>query len=621
MKTLRAPVLVLVAALAGCQAEIMEPTSGTTGGTGAGGIGIDPGTGGGTGSTAPTCTGLCLGSTYLPRITAVEYANSLLDVFGVPFASDAIPDDGAVGAFLSNDSQGLEANGADLYEQGAEAYALSVVSQSDGGVATALADGGLTGSTIVRLLAPLGESCAQHNATCADAFVAKYVGQLYRRPLTTDEIADYHALYEWTVAAPGDAGFTSGISGTFVEGIQYTVEKALQSSGFLYRPEIGVPTTDPNVVQLTSHEMAARLASFLMRSVPDTELLAAADQDALQTPEQISAQVQRLMSGSNTGRMWQAFSDQWLSVSQLSSYSPDPTAFPDVAANWKGATPAELEADTTQTFLHLMQTDGTVHALLTSPGGVSQGDDLKWVAGISDAQGTWVTSVPNRQGMLTWPGMIIANGIGAGHDAFSHGHFRGLWIRRQLLCQTIAQGNQMLVQMALDQEINMPTAETDRARMQAVSEYQSGTTNQIQPCYSCHHMTNPIGYSLDSYDFFGRFRTSQTGVDGHTYPIDQTGLITDNGVPAMTTDIDGPITSGSDLIDRLADSKTVAQCMERQLARFALMREMASDDQPSLDAAFTTFDNNNRDLRTLAALLPTTDAFRYRRIPPVAATP
>jgi hypothetical protein len=620
MKTLRAPVLALAATLMGCQALITEPTPGSGGSPV---VGIDPGAGGGTGTstTAPACTGLCLGGTYLPRITAVEYANALVDVFGVPFASDAIPDDGAVGSFLSNDSQGLETNGADLYQQGAEAYALSIVSQSDGGIASLLPDGGLTSSTLARLVAPLGASCTQRNATCADAFVAKYVSQLYRRQVTSDEIADYHALYEWTVAAPGDAGFTNGISGTFVEGIQYTVEKALQSSGFLYRPEIGTPTADPNVVQLSSHEIAARLAAFLMRSVPDAELLAAADQDALQTPAQISAQVQRLMTGSNAGRMWQSFSDQWLSVSQLSSYSPDPTAFPDVAMSWKAATPAELEADTTQTFLHLMQSDGTVHTLLTSTGGVSQGNDLEWVTGAGGTQGDWISSVPNRQGMLTWPGMIIANGIAAGHDAFSHGHFRGLWIRRQLLCQTIAQGNQMLVQMALDQEINMPTAETDRARMQAVSEYQSGTTNQIQPCFSCHHMTNPIGYTLDSYDFFGRFRTSQTGVDGHTYPIDQTGVITDNGVSAMATDIDGPIVSGSDLLNRLADSKTVAQCMERQLARFALMREMASDDQPSLDAAFTTFDQNNRDLRTLAALLPTTDAFRYRRIPPVTASP
>ena len=29
-------------------------------------------------------------------------------------------------------------------------------------------------------------------------------------------------------------------------------------------------------------------------------------------------------------------------------------------------------------------------------------------------------------------------------------------------------------------------------------------------------MTNPIGYALDEYDDFGRFRTTQVGTDGMT---------------------------------------------------------------------------------------------------------
>ncbi|MFT3837026.1 MAG: DUF1588 domain-containing protein [Myxococcaceae bacterium] len=538
----------------------------------------------------PSCTGRCLGTTGLTRITSLEFQNSISDVFGIAAPADALPGDGEVaGAFFSNDQRVLAGSEVDLYRQTAEEVATAITTQS---------------AVLDRLVSALGTACHARNGTCADAFVARYGGQLYRRPLTPEERSDYRALYDWAVKPATDPDFVTGGSGTFADAIGYLVERLLQSPGFLYRLEVGTPTKDHGVVQLTSYEVAARLAAFLLRSVPDEELQQAAEADALRSEEGIARQVERITHGPRGDRLWTGFAREWISTGQIADSQV--RDLPEAQANWSDAVANGLELDVQQTFLHLIQTDGTVHTLLTSSGGVEQGAQLQWITGSGGAKGTWNTQLPNRRGLLSWPGLLIANG----HPGFTHAHQRGLWVRGKLLCQTIPSPPANLadaIAAAQQAEQNMPSAKTDRERMTALTE-----VNAV--CRSCHHMTNPIGYGLDEYDELGRFRTSQVGTDGASYPIDQSGEIT--GLGPLASDANGAFTDGSQLIDRLADSATVARCMERQLARYALQREVTGDDQPSLDAAYEKFDAQRRDLRTLVGLIASTDAFRYRRLTP-----
>jgi hypothetical protein len=448
----------------------------------------------------------------------------------------------------------------------------------------------------------VGTACHTRDATCASAFVSHYGGQLYRRPLTEGDKADYRALYQWAVRPATDPAFATGGSGTFADAIGYQIERLLQSPGFLYRVEVGTPTEDREVVELTSYEVAARLAAFLLRSVPDAELQQAAAADTLRTEGGIAEQVQRITSGPRGDRLWTGFAKEWISTSQIADSQVKD--LPEAQANWSDAVATGLALDVQQTFLHLIQTDGTVRGLLTSSGGVLQGSQLQWITGASGAKGTWMAQMPNRHGLLSWPGLLIANG----HPGFTHAHQRGLWIRGKLLCQQIPSPPANLadaIAAAQQAEQNMPSAKTDRERMTALTE-----VNAV--CRSCHHLTNPLGYGLDEYDELGRFRTQQVGTDGNSYPIDQSGEIA--GAGALASDVSGAFADGPAMIDALAGSATVAHCLERQLTRFALQREVAEDDLPSLDAAYQKFDAHDRDLRTLVGLIASSDAFRYRRL-------
>ena len=116
---------------------------------------------------------------------------------------------------------------------------------------------------------------------------------------------------------------------------------------------------------------------------------------------------------------------------------------------------------------------------------------------------------------------------------------------------------------------------------------------------------NALGYPLEQFDDFGRFRTVEplehpdnlikTGNGKSTFdvyktkPIDPTGVLSGTGDPKL----DGEVKDSFDLIDRLAKSDRVRQSIIRHAFRFFMGRnELPSDSQTLIDA-----DNAYRDER------------------------
>ena len=120
---------------------------------------------------------------------------------------------------------------------------------------------------------------------CAQQYLLKLAQKAYRRPLTSTEQSRVTALY--TTALKSDAGATIN------EAVQYGVYAILQAPQFLYRTEFG---SDWKVDgSLSSYEMASTLSYFLTDDMPDQPLLDAAAQNQLANPDDIGAQVDRLL--------------------------------------------------------------------------------------------------------------------------------------------------------------------------------------------------------------------------------------------------------------------------------------------------------------------------------------
>lgn len=510
--------------------------------------------GGGSARRTPTPENCeyCLGESPIPRLTRVEYERTLRAVFDDAFAEDLRFD------FLPSDGRaGPFASNAffDVDDDGVEGYR-----------AVAEAAGDVAGARATELL-----GCASPaSASCLESFLDRYGTALYRRPLRDEERAAYLAL----ATGRSEADF-----------VRLAITAMLQSPHFLYRIELGEPTGDPAVVKLTGYEIATRLSFFLWKSAPDEELMAAAAAGDLATAEGVEAQARRMLGDPRADYTIVRFHTDWLGITEIEHHTVNETRFPDFAA-----ISDDMLAETEEFALHVFRdADASLSTLLTAPYSFASpelaahyGLDAPATTGISriELDGT------ERAGILTQASFLTVHA----HDPTTAGVHRGKAIRERFLCQTLPNPPPIDTLIAPD-----PSLSTRQQLEQKTSP---------ETCTSCHRLMNPLGFTFEHYDAIGAFRT----MDG-THAIDASGA-------AHDSDIEGPIDGAIDLANRLAASEQVHQCVARQWLRAALGRPDLPLDEQSLDAAYARYDGSGRDLRELVVALTTTDAFRFRRIPP-----
>src|SRR6185436_15878958 len=102
----------------------------------------------------------------------------------------------------------------------------------------------------------------------------------FRRPLTEDETRLYLRLFQQEASRTSD----------FFGGARIIIEAMLQSPHFLFRIERG------RGGPFESFEVASRLSYFLWDTMPDDDLLRAAERGEFSTTEQIEARARRMLA-------------------------------------------------------------------------------------------------------------------------------------------------------------------------------------------------------------------------------------------------------------------------------------------------------------------------------------
>src|SRR5690606_11483033 len=114
---------------------------------------------------------------------------------------------------------------------------------------------------------------------CAEAFIRDFGQRAWRRPISEAERT--RLLGVFTTAR---AEFELDVA------VQLLIQVVLQSPQFIYMLEPAAPGTAPGSVEpLDAWQLATRLSYFLLGSMPDESLMAAAEAGALSTPEQVAA--------------------------------------------------------------------------------------------------------------------------------------------------------------------------------------------------------------------------------------------------------------------------------------------------------------------------------------------
>jgi len=504
------------------------------------------------GDVGDISAGSCgVGPSPLRRLTRREYNNTLRDVLHdsrAPAAS--FPEEEEAHGFNNNaDALSMSTSLVEAYLNAAEQAAARAAS-----------------SAAQWVPCPEGSD----RAACARRFIEDVGARLFRRPLTAEDVTSFEQLYA-TAKAHDD-------------GLARVLEAMLQSPEFIYRVERGlsIPSTRERR-KLDSWEVASRLSYLLWGSAPDEQLRQAAAAGKLETSEELTAQVDRMMEDPRARETVMEFHGQWLRLSRIDLISKDDHAFPTFKAEHK-----ELFKSEVRRFLEdvLWGRKGSGVRGLFTANHTFVNEELATYYGLPTAgiQGwTRVELPPERSsGFLTQGGLMAVLAKPNGTSPVQ----RGLFVRNQILCEDIPPPPDNV-------ELTPPNSDANATAADQLAQH------RIAACAGCHSRMDPIGLSFENFDGIGRYRTTDKGKT-----LSPEGEIVGTAI--------GKYQNVSELGQKLAQSPQVQGCLATHWVRFGYGRSEAEADDCTVQTLKEKLVDPNFTVRDLLLLLVQSDSFRYR---------
>jgi hypothetical protein len=507
------------------------------------------------GQNPPAPANASAGVAPLRRLTRAQYRNTIRDLLGLSdaVATSALPGDDAINdRFYSNTVSPLQPIDVGKYADAADAIATKAVASLAG-------------------LVPCDPKTG--DAACARSFIESFGKRAYRRPLTMPELELMQAVY----AAGGD----------FTGGIRLLISALLQSPKFLYLPERVPASAGGKTVGVDSWAMASRLSYFLLDTMPDEGLFKAAETGRLASADQVAIEANRLMGDPRFPATLATFHQEWLQLDTLPGTEKDPTLYPAWSPELRDALGEE-----TRRFVQYVFTEGdrSLDTLLSAPFSFLSGALYQHYGVTGAAAAGWQrVDLPRaeRAGLLTQAGLLST----LAHDNRTSFILRGKMVREALLCQP-----PLMVPPDVPAEPKLDP--------NASAKMRSEQHRKDPACASCHELFDPIGFAFENYDAAGKYR--KTDAAG---PIDAQVTLT------RTRGLDGKTAANAvELASLLAKADEVRDCVARQWMRFALGRDDAKEDEPSLATAVKAFKGGGAKLPDLLVALVRSDAFRYQKV-------
>lgn len=499
----------------------------------------------------------------LVRLTNVEVTNSVRDLlFGT--ASDRAPKND----LPVDNTAGFSNNVANQFS----AQKLLVE-----GFDRMFADAAAKAAANPQALAGCSPKSADEELTCGKKFIAEFGRRAWRRPLKEDE---KKRLEDFFAKGRTDFGFSGAL--------ETTVAAMLQSPQFVYRLESGIGSPDSNSVKnLSSHEIATRLSYFLTNSIPDAELVAAADKDQLRSAGEIEKHATRLLSGSAAREIATEFHSEYLDLPRWNrlARSKDAKAYP----NFKPETAASLEAGLGKYVDEMFWSDGAnLTDFLSAP--------VAWVDknsapiyGVQAPDGSNLAKVSLDE--TKWGGVLTQAGLmaGMGHTTEQASIIRGAVMLEKILCAPSPPpppNVSLIIPPA-------PTGEklTYRQRVER--------TVEVGSCRSCHVKIDGVGFLFENYDGVGAYQTTEQGL-----PVNASGKL------EGTLDMDGSYANIVEALKPIAKSEQVAQCVAEHWYSYAMSRAAIEEDGCEIAAVTDAFVESKGNFQTMLVAIAKSKAFR-----------
>ena len=415
-----------------------------------------------------------------------------------------------------------------------------------------------------------------------EEIVIQFGERAFRRPLNAEEIEEFTRL-----ALPLLAD-----ERPFAEAVRVPLRAILSSPSFLYHDSTGGLLND--------RQLATRLSYFLWRSMPDAELIEAAEQGQLTQPAVLAAHVERLLEDSKSDRFVKDFAGQAYRLYELKATSPDSSLYPEYDDRLGHAMQSETELFFRELIRQNMSIDQLIDADFTFLNRrLAEHYDVPAVKGQQMRKVVLPTDSP-RGGLLTQASIHKLTANGTTTSPVPRGNF--------VLASVLGKP-------APPPPLNVSGLEPDTRGTTTIRE-QLAAHRESPICAGCHRKIDPPGFALESFDPIGgyreRYRVSggEMMYDGYMVALPyREGLPVDaSGVTPEGWAFDGMRDYKDLLLEH--DLDQVARHLTSQLMSFATGADIGFADRGAIEQILAEVEGDCYPLKSLIQEVVASDLFR-----------
>ncbi len=243
--------------------------------------------------------------------------------------------------------------------------------------------------------------------------------------------------------------------------------------------------------ELDDYALAARLAAFLWKSVPDDRLYILARKKQLNDPKELDRQVKRMLKDEKSRRFTNDLARQWWQLGDVNLTNPDARLYPEFDELLKVSIPLETQEFLVELIRKDLSTDNLVDSDFTFLN--RRLAEHYGIPGVNGQHMRRVTLPENshRGGIMTHASIlkITANGTVTSPVR------RGSWVLTNLLGTP-----------PNPPPPDIGSIEPDTRGTTTIRESLAKHRN-VESCAQCHQHIDPPGFALESYDVIGGYRS------------------------------------------------------------------------------------------------------------------
>ncbi len=412
------------------------------------------------------------------------------------------------------------------------------------------------------------EVVSKNPAEDAERIVRDFARRAFRRAVTDEDVKPFLDLVKAKLAGKH----------TFEQAVRVGLAAVLVSPDFLFLRE------KPG--KLDDSALAGRLSAFLWSTMPDEELLSAAERGTLR--ETLRAQVERLLGDPKAAAFTRNFVGQWLGLRDIDFTEPSHILYPEFDDMLK----VSMVRETELFFDEVLRGDLSVAHFVASDFTMLNGR-LARHYGIPGVEG-WAfrkVALPpesHRGGVLTMGSVLKVTANGTNTSPV----LRGAWVLDRILGTP-----------APPPPAGVPAVEPDIRGATTMRE-QLAKHRQNPSCATCHSRIDPPGFGLESFDVIGGWRENyRTSGRGQPVSVDGRRMPYLKGPRVDPADVmpDGQRFRDIDELKQLLlkDKDQIARALARKLATYATGGAPEAIDQPEIEAIVRKTRDKDYGLRTL----------------------